>query len=56
MKYKKQSSGNSGDTWNSDQVKEQGPKEYNQSIEKAMEDHLKKIREIDTENEEMERE
>lgn len=56
MKYKKQSNGNNDDPWNPDQVREQGPKEYNKAIEKAMEDHLDKIREIDTEDKEMERE
>lgn len=56
MEYKKQSNGNNDDTWNPSQVEEQGPEEYDRAIENAMEDHLRKIREINTENEEMERE
>lgn len=54
MEYKKQSNGNNDDTWGPGQVKEQGPNEYNQSIKNTMKDHLKKITEIDIENEEME--
>lgn len=56
MQYEKQSNRNKDDKWSPSQVKEQGPDEYNQSIKKAMEDHLRKIREIDTENKEMNRE
>lgn len=40
MQYEKQSNRNKDDKWSPSQVKEQGPDEYNQSIEKAMEDHL----------------